>query len=246
MISDGVRANWKMTSPLSDLERIILSQSKWRVDETALDAHDKVVLAGMPFHPNKIIQNEGALRALGQAVLNPDPLIREAGLAALGDRNNFGNPSCLAQVVPRLADADTRVKAAALRGIEQIAKPGEERQYMEVEIEVFGASNLPKKDRYGACDGYVILTLIHPGEPNREVGRTGITWQELNPRWRQTFYLEIREPGVDSIEFSVWDEDGESDDICGESLHFRPAANPPSFSTATSGKATPTFAVANT
>jgi Ca2+-dependent lipid-binding protein len=110
------------------------------------------------------------------------------------------------------------VKAAALRGIEQIAKPGDDKQFMEVEIEVFGASNLPKKDRFGACDGYVILTLKHPGEPDKEVGRTGIKWQELNPRWRQNFYIEIREPGVDSIEFSVWDEDGESDDICGQSL----------------------------
>ncbi|MFN9941511.1 MAG: HEAT repeat domain-containing protein, partial [bacterium] len=134
VISDGVRVNWKMTSPLTDLERIILSQSKWRVDENALDVHDKVVLAGMPFHPKKIIKTEGALRALGQAVLNPDPLIREAGLAALGDRNNFGNPSCLAQVVPRLTDPDPRVKAAALRGIEQIAKPGDDKQFMEVEI----------------------------------------------------------------------------------------------------------------
>lgn len=133
-------------------------------------------------------------------------------------RISAGNPSCLAQVVPRLADEDTRVKAAALRGIEQIAKPGEEKQFMEVEIEVFGASNLPKKDRYGACDGYVILTLQHPGQPPVEAGRTAIKWKDLNPRWRQNFYIEIKEPTVDVIEFSVWDEDGETDDICGRSI----------------------------
>jgi len=254
VVADGSRANWKMTSPLTDLERIILAQSKWRQKDAVLDTHDKVVLAGMPYSADKIIANPGALRALGQAVLNPDPLIRTAGLAALGDRNNYGrllslpcklcggsirpfadylcrlwltiynacaftgNPSCLAQVVPRLADPDTRVKASALRGIEQIAKPGEEKQYMEVEIEVFGANNLPKKDRFGACDGYVILTLKHPGQADVEVGRTAIKWKDLNPRWRQNFYFEIKEPTADVIEFSVWDEDGETDDICGELL----------------------------
>ena len=108
------------------------------------------------------------------------------------------------------------MKAAALRGIEQIAKPGEEKQYMEVEIEVFGANNLPKKDRFGACDGYVILSLKHPGQADVEVGRTAIKWKDLNPRWRQNFYFEVKEPTVDVIEFSVWDEDGETDDICGE------------------------------
>ena len=112
------------------------------------------------------------------------------------------------------------MKAAALRGIEQIAKPGEQKQYMEVEIEVFGADNLPKKDRFGACDGYVILTLKHPGEPDTEVGRTEIKWKDLNPRWRQNFYIEIKEPAVDDIEFSVWDEDGETDDICGKLCEF--------------------------
>ena len=112
------------------------------------------------------------------------------------------------------------MKAAALRGIEQIAKPGEQKQYMEVEIEVFGADNLPKKDRFGACDGYVILTLKHPGEPDTEVGRTEIKWKDLNPRWRQNFYIEIKEPAVDVIEFSVWDEDGETDDICGKLCEF--------------------------
>ena len=56
-----------------------------------LDTHDKVVLAGMPYSADKIVVNPGALRALGQAVLNPDPLIRTAGLAALGDRNNYGS-----------------------------------------------------------------------------------------------------------------------------------------------------------
>lgn len=215
VVTEGTRVNWKMISPLTDLERIILSESKWRQKDAVLDTHDKVVLGGMPYNAFKTVTNTGALRALGQAVLHEDPLVRTAGLAALGDRNNFGNPSCLAQIVPRLTDPDTRVKAAALRGIEQVAKPGEEKQYMEVEIEVFGASNLPKKDRYGACDGYVILTLKYPGEPKAEVGRTAIKWQDLNPSWRQNFYIEVKEPSVDVIEFSVWDEDGETDDICG-------------------------------
>ena len=90
VVADGSRANWKMTSPLTDLERIILSQSKWRQKGAKLDTHDKVVLAGMPYSADKVITNAGALRALGQAVLHPDPLIRTAGLAALGDRNNYG------------------------------------------------------------------------------------------------------------------------------------------------------------
>jgi len=219
VVSDGTGINWKMTSPLTDLERNILAYSKWRQKDAELDTHDKVVLAGMPYNASATITNPGALRALGQAVLHADPLVRTAGLAALGDRNNFGNPSCLAQVVPRLADVDSRVKAAALRGIEQIAKPGEEKQFMEVEIEVFGASNLPKKDRFGACDGYTILKLKRQGHPDTEVGRTAIKWKDLNPRWRQNFYIEVTEPSSDAIEFSIWDEDGETDDICGTYSH---------------------------
>jgi hypothetical protein len=215
VITQGQAINWKMISPFTNLERIILANSKWRQKDAIIDTHDKVVLEGMPYKAHNAINNPGALRALGQAVLHADPLMRTAGLAALGDKNNFGNASCLAQVVPRLTDPDTRVKAAALRGVEQIAKPGNQKQYIEVEIEVFAATNLPKKDRYGACDGYVILTLKHPGLPDAEVGRTAIKWKDLNPRWRQKFFFEIKEPDVDVIEFSVWDEDGETDDICG-------------------------------
>ena len=215
IITEGKSCNWKIKSPATNLERTILAHSKWRMEEAELDHHDKVVISGMPYRASNVINQPEALRALGLAMLNPDPLVRTAGLAALGNKHNYGNPSCLAQIVPRLEDTDPGVKAAALRGIEQIAKPDDERQFMEVEIEVFGAKNLPKKDRFGACDGYVILTLKHPGESDVEIGRTAIKWQDLNPRWRQRFYCEVKDPAVDEIGFSVWDEDGQVDDICG-------------------------------
>jgi hypothetical protein len=90
VVADGKVANWKMSSPLTDLERTILSESKWRQRGVEIDHHDKVVLAGLPYNASKAIQNPGILRSLGRAVLHEDPLVRTAGLAALGDKSNFG------------------------------------------------------------------------------------------------------------------------------------------------------------
>ena len=74
------------------------------------------------------------------------------------------------------------VKAAALRGIEQIAKPGEEKQFMEVEIEVFGASNLPKKDpardEENTFGDY--LTTVEKKVEERE---KKVTEYEAHPNW---------------------------------------------------------------
>lgn len=81
---------------------------------------------------------------------------------------------------------------------------GQERQYCELEFTVYGATNLPKKDRFGACDAYVKVNLVTPdgGGGNGGVGRgwvreknqTKITWRSLNPVWKQNFHWEVRVP----------------------------------------------------
>lgn len=84
---------------------------------------------------------------------------------------------------PRSVLPDPAVKAAALRAVEQVAEPGQSRSYMEIELEVFGATNLPKKDRFGACDGYVTVELRNERTGVvQHSGRTAIVWRELNPR----------------------------------------------------------------
>lgn len=37
-------------------------------------------------------------------------------------------------------------------------------------------------------------------------------------RWKKTFFWEVRCPEEEEIEFAVWDEDGESDDLVGRCM----------------------------
>ena len=98
-------------------------------------------------------------------------------------------------VIPRLKDAHPEVAAAALKAVRQIAVPGQARQYMEVELCVQAATELPKKDRFGACDGYVVVRLRNkPSGRVVDLGRTECVWQNHNPVWKKTFHQEVWDP----------------------------------------------------
>ncbi len=42
----------------------------------------------------------------------------------------------------------------------QVSDTGDDRKYNEIEVVVWGAKHLPKKDRFGSCDAYVNVELI--------------------------------------------------------------------------------------
>lgn len=115
-----------------------------------------------------------------------EPRVMAAAIAALGDKANYGKNAVLAHIVPQLKNRcvsrcpwkirhskrrifafspenfrspgrSPELRAAALKAISHVSVSGQERQYCELEFTVHSASNLPKKDRFGACDAYVKL-----------------------------------------------------------------------------------------
>lgn len=49
----------------------------------------------------------------------------------------------------------------------------------------------------------------------RERGQTRVIWRDLKPTWKESYNYEVLDPDKEVFEFSMWDEDGETDDLVG-------------------------------
>ncbi|ORY07877.1 hypothetical protein K493DRAFT_295323 [Basidiobolus meristosporus CBS 931.73] len=80
-------------------------------------------------------------------------------------------------------------------------------------VEVVLGQDLQPCDRNGLSDPYVVLK-----SNGREIGRTRIIYENLNPRWEETFQISFS--GVGSVEVVVFDKDMMKDDDCCGTAYF--------------------------
>eukprot|EP00282_Hemiselmis_andersenii_P014390 CAMPEP_0114153828 /NCGR_PEP_ID=MMETSP0043_2-20121206/24573_1 /TAXON_ID=464988 /ORGANISM="Hemiselmis andersenii, Strain CCMP644" /LENGTH=353 /DNA_ID=CAMNT_0001248909 /DNA_START=145 /DNA_END=1206 /DNA_ORIENTATION=- len=160
----AIAAKSHFESPLTWDERVYLGSAPWRLGDATLDAHDRAVVNALPYAAHRVVDNDQSIGVLGKVLRNTShkPVIRAAAISALGDKGNYGKNECLAHLVPQLQSKHPKLRAGALTAISQVSVSGQERQYCEIEFIVHSAINLPKKDRFGACDAYVKVSLVTP------------------------------------------------------------------------------------
>ena len=108
----------------------------------------------------------------------------------------------------------------------------EERNQRHLKLVVEGATNLAKKDIFGASDPYVIIykeqdfTLFHSAvpynfHPSNEIARTSTISRTLNPNWNESFNIVIEHGKLLILE--VYDKNRITrDDFLGRA-HLNPA-----------------------
>ena len=85
------------------------------------------------------------------------------------------------------------------------------RIHQQFRLYIEKATNLAKKDIFGASDPYVKVYIVNHREgvynapKNKHVGKTRVIKNTLNPFWEEQFLLSF-DPSVKTVLLEVWDE----------------------------------------